>query len=77
MQKLSKINRLKQFAILITLSTALLAACNSAEKKVEDSDSVEVKTDSVMVTTDSIPPLVTDDSTTTRPETIKNTTGVN
>lgn len=75
MQKLSKIKRLKQFAILITLSTALLAACNSSEKKVDGSDSVEVITDSV--TTDSTPPLVTDDSTTTRPETIKNTTSGN
>ena len=75
MQRLSKIKRLKQFAILITLSMALLAACNSSEKKVEESDSVKVKTDSV--TTDSIPPLVTDPNTTTRPETIKNTTSGN
>lgn len=77
MQRLSKIKRLKQFAILITLSTALLAACNSSEKKVEGSDSVVVKTDSVTVTKDSIPTLDTDSNTTTRPETIKNTTGVN
>ena len=75
MQKLFKIKPLKQFAILITLSTALLAACNSSGKKVEESDSVRVKTDSV--TTDSIPPLVTDPNTTTRPETIKNTTSGN
>ena len=77
MQRLSKIKRLKQFAILITLSTALLAACNSSEKKVEGSDSVEVKTDSITATKDSIPPLVVDPNTTTRPETIKNTTGGN
>ncbi|MBC7475835.1 MAG: hypothetical protein H7263_16245 [Candidatus Sericytochromatia bacterium] len=70
MLRSSKIKGFKQFAILITLSTALLAACNSSEKKASESDSTEVKTDS-------IPALDTDSNTTTRPETIKNTTGGN
>ena len=53
----------------VLLSSALFFACNSKETKTVET--TETKT-VIEVKKDSLPPLNTDDSSTTRPETIKN-----
>lgn len=71
MQQSFKTKNLIKFAAIIFISSALLVSCNNTETKTTDavSDTVEVKQDS-------LPPLNDDSTNTTRPETIKNTTGV-
>lgn len=76
MQQSFKTKNLLQFAAVLLLSTTLIVACESKDTKTTDTKTTDTKTmettPSVQGPTDSIPPLVVDSNTKTKPETIKN-----
>ncbi|MEO5944219.1 MAG: hypothetical protein ABIP30_13790 [Ferruginibacter sp.] len=71
MQRSFKTKNLLQWAAVLLLSTTLAVACESKDTKTTDTKAMETTT-TVQGPTDSVPPLVVDSNTKTKPETIKN-----
>lgn len=69
MQRSFKTKKLLQGASVILLATTLLVACESKDTKTTDVKTTETTT---VQAKDSLPPLVVDSNTKTKPETIKN-----
>ena len=74
MQQSFRTKNLLQWAAVLLLSTTLVVACESKDTKTTDVKTTEMQTtDTTMqAPKDSLPPLVVDSSTKTKPETIKN-----
>ncbi|MEO7047139.1 MAG: hypothetical protein ABI091_17685 [Ferruginibacter sp.] len=70
MQRSFKTEKLLQSVAVVLLATTLLVACESKDTKITDVKTTDATTVQVK---DSLPPLVVDSNTKTKPETIKST----